>query len=171
MPRVKQNLPVSVVKLHLDADENPASRRPLILPKRLSVILCLERFVHSSLVTSARGGIQVSMDPRYLAVVPSVMVLVAICAGFVIRSFMRGRVLPNCWRCGAPKVRPSHSAGFLDVAASLILLRPFRCKGCRVRFYSPRFLGDRFTKKRARPLPEPAPARSTARNLQTQNPV
>jgi len=80
------------------------------------------------------------MDPRYLAVVPSVIVIVTICAGFAIRCLVRGLALPQCWRCGATKVRRSRSDGFSDAAASLLLLRPFRCTGCRARFYAPRIL-------------------------------
>jgi hypothetical protein len=93
------------------------------------------------------------MDPRYLAIVPSVIVLVSICAGFVIRCLLRGWAFPECWRCGAPKVRRSRSDGFLDAAASLCLLRPFRCTGCRTRFYAPRFLEPGPLKKRLRTSP------------------
>jgi hypothetical protein len=111
------------------------------------------------------------MDPRYLAILPSLVVLVSIFAGFIIRSIARGRHIPNCWRCGAPKVRPSHADGFMDIAASLLLLRAFRCKGCRVRFYGPWFLKKRFSKKRIKPSLEPAPVHSPAVHLQSQNPV
>jgi hypothetical protein len=111
------------------------------------------------------------MDPRYLAIIPSVAVIVLIGAGFFIRSILRSWGLPKCWHCGAPKVRPSRSEQFIDVAAAMILLRPFRCQGCRVRFYGPRFFGSRTFTKRAKPSPAPALEHSPARRLQTQNPV
>jgi hypothetical protein len=109
------------------------------------------------------------MDPRFLAIIPSIVVIVSICAGFMIRSFTRGWVIPKCWRCGAPKVRPSRSERFTDMVASLFLLRPFRCTGCRVRFYGPRILFP--FKKRLKPSLEPSPAHSRATRLQTQNPA
>jgi hypothetical protein len=111
------------------------------------------------------------MDPRYLAIIPFIAVIVLIAAGFVIRSFMRSWGIPNCWHCGAPKVRPSRSERFADVAASLVLLRAFRCQGCRVRFYGPRFFGSRAFTKRLKPSPEQALERSPATRLQTQNPA
>src|SRR6476660_5540360 len=111
------------------------------------------------------------MDPRYLAIIPSVAVVVLLAAGFLIRCFMRSWGIPDCWHCGAPQVRPSRSQRFTDVAASLLMLRAFRCKGCRVRFYGPRFVGSRAFNKRFTPSPEPSPAHSPAGRLQTQNPA
>lgn len=99
------------------------------------------------------------MDPRYLAVIPSVLVAVSIWAGFMIRTFVRGLSLPQCWRCGAAKVRRSRSDGFLDAAAAVLLLRPFRCTGCRARFYAPRFLE---TSRSFRKRVTPSPARELA---------
>jgi hypothetical protein len=113
------------------------------------------------------------MDPRFLAIIPSVIVIVAICAGFMIRSFTRGWVIPRCWRCGAPKVRPSRSERFTDMVALLFLLRPVRCTGCRVRFYVPRIqlpFQIPFT-KRLKPSRAPLSAHSRAARLQTQNPA
>jgi len=80
------------------------------------------------------------MDSRYLAFVPPLIAVLAILAGFLIRTLTHSWDLPHCWRCGAPKVRRSRSDGFLDAAAAAFLLRPFRCKGCRVRFYGLRFM-------------------------------
>jgi len=51
----------------------------------------------------------------------------SIAGGFMIRSIFRSWSLPQCWCCGGSKVRPSRSNGFTDTAASLLLLRPFRC--------------------------------------------
>jgi hypothetical protein len=112
------------------------------------------------------------MDPRYLALIPSVIVVFGIWAGFMVRSFLRGLCLPQCWRCGAPKVRRSRSDGFVDAAASVFLLRPFRCTGCRLRFFAPRFLEtSRSFRKRATPSPARVLVHSPARHLQTQNQV
>jgi len=80
------------------------------------------------------------MDPRYLAIIPSIVVIVSIFAVFAIRSCLRGFRLPRCCRCGAAKVRRSRPDGFIDAVAALGLLRPFRCAGCRMRYYAPRFL-------------------------------
>ena len=47
---------------------------------------------------------------------------------------MRGRRIPECFACGAFKVRPSRPMGFLDKIAGLLLIRPYRCEGCQERF-------------------------------------
>ncbi len=109
------------------------------------------------------------MDPRYLAIIPLVFVVVAVCVGFVVRCFLRGLSLPQCWRCGTSKVRRSRSDGFLDAAVSVFLHRPFRCAACRARFYAPRFLEPLPSQRRVRPSPEPALEHSPAARLQTQN--
>src|SRR5579862_9620432 len=109
------------------------------------------------------------MDPRYLALIPSVVVVLSIWIGLIIRSVFRSWDIPQCWRCGAPKVRRSRSDGFIDAAATLFLLRPVRCAGCRARFYAPRFLEPLPLKKRVRASPERALAHSPAARLQTQN--
>ena len=109
------------------------------------------------------------MDPRYLAIIPSVFVIAALGVGFTVRSFLRGRSLPQCWRCGTSKVRRSRADGFIDAAAAMILLRPFRCTGCRARFYAPRFLEPMPLKKRPRASAARGPAHSPVAHLQTQN--
>jgi len=100
------------------------------------------------------------MDHRYLAIVASVIVILTIGIGFIIRSVFRGWAMPRCWRCGATKVRRSRSAGFLDTAATFLLLRPVRCSGCRERFYAPRFLEPLPLKRRAKASPERALAQA-----------
>ena len=111
------------------------------------------------------------MDPRFLAIIPPIAVVVLIVAGFIIRNFVRSWGIPNCWHCGAAKVRPSHTESFSDMAASLFLHRAYRCQGCRVRFYGPRFVGSRAFTKRVKPSLEPSPEHSPAGRLQTQNPA
>src|SRR5690349_11930670 len=116
------------------------------------------------------------MDSRYLAIVPAIVVLVGIFVGFTIRSVVRGMSIPRCWTCGAKKVRKSHSSGMIDGVALAFLLRPYRCEGCRSRFYAPAFLHNRlsrvrWSRRRITPLREPARAHSPARRLQTHNPA
>jgi hypothetical protein len=43
--------------------------------------------------------------------------------------------LATCWSCGATKVRRSASRSWLDALATVFFLAPYRCAGCRVRFY------------------------------------
>jgi hypothetical protein len=43
--------------------------------------------------------------------------------------------LTRCWSCGAAKVRPSIARSLLDRLVLLLLLQPYRCAGCRIRFY------------------------------------
>lgn len=40
-----------------------------------------------------------------------------------------------CPRCGEHKVRPSIKKGPLDAMLSLLRVEPYRCRGCRRRFY------------------------------------
>jgi len=67
------------------------------------------------------------MDPRYLAMASVIIVMTAIGLGFAARIVAHGLSLPRCWNCGASKVRRSRAGGFIDAAASLLMLRPFRC--------------------------------------------
>jgi hypothetical protein len=79
------------------------------------------------------------MHTKLLVASPAI-ILCAVCwFVFMTRSFARACQLPRCWRCGAEKVRRSHSTGFLDTLAATMLLSPFRCSGCRTRFYATRF--------------------------------
>jgi len=109
------------------------------------------------------------MDPRYVAIVSAGIIVVLGGAVFLARTFVRGWLMPACWCCGALKVRKSRSDSFVDKAASLLLLRPFRCTGCRERFYAPLFLN--YDAKRSKPSQGPAPAHLPAASLQTQNPA
>src|SRR5665213_3327933 len=109
------------------------------------------------------------MDPRYLAIVPSVIVVLSISIGFIAQSVFRSWDIPQCWRCGAAKVRRSRSDGIVDAMASLLLLRPVRCAGCRARFYAPRFLEPLPLKTRLRASREAALEPSPAAHLQNRN--
>jgi hypothetical protein len=68
------------------------------------------------------------------------ILLTFISLGFLSMSIWRGRRIPRCMQCGAPKVRPSTPAGFLDLAASVLQIHPYRCMGCRARFHAVSFL-------------------------------
>jgi len=57
----------------------------------------------------------------------------------VVMTAMRGRRIPECFACGAMKVRPTRPIGLLDGIARLILIRPYRCEGCQGRFRALRF--------------------------------
>lgn len=55
---------------------------------------------------------------------------------FVIMLIVRGWRIPQCYMCGAMKVRPSHPAGLMDRIARFFRIRPFRCEGCQTRFHA-----------------------------------
>lgn len=69
------------------------------------------------------------------AVLGAILILL-ISLGFLLSAFMRGRNIPRCFQCGAVKVRPSPPIGFLDIAGSVLMIRPYRCMGCRARFHA-----------------------------------
>jgi len=54
------------------------------------------------------------MDPRYIAIVSAATIVVLGGAVFLVRSFMRGWLMPACWCCGALKVRKSRSDSLVD---------------------------------------------------------
>jgi hypothetical protein len=62
------------------------------------------------------------------------MVCVALC--FLIVAIMRGRQIPQCFRCGALKVRPSRPSGLLELAGVIFRIQSYRCLGCRERFHA-----------------------------------
>ncbi|HUA87398.1 MAG TPA: hypothetical protein VMB85_26255 [Bryobacteraceae bacterium] len=68
--------------------------------------------------------------------VSAVLVFFALWFIYLVLCYSRARLLPQCWKCGAAKVRRSHFHGFLDTVAAISLLSPFRCSGCRSRFYA-----------------------------------
>jgi hypothetical protein len=72
---------------------------------------------------------------------PGAILMVFIAFSFLVMTFIRGRQIPQCYQCGALKVRPSRPAGFLDSAATFFLLRAYRCSGCRKRFHAIRLFG------------------------------
>jgi hypothetical protein len=60
----------------------------------------------------------------------------AVAFPFLILTFLRSHKIPECYSCGAMKMRPSRIVGFWDSLGSAFLLRPYRCEGCRERFHA-----------------------------------
>lgn len=72
---------------------------------------------------------------RYLAALILTLVFVAIAGASVIRAAAYSWYFPTCWHCGASKIRRSASYCITDALAKLLFLVPYRCRGCRSRFY------------------------------------
>src|SRR5580700_2343031 len=70
--------------------------------------------------------------------------LIALIAlSFLVMVVLRSRKIPECFSCGAMKVRPSRVVGFWDTLGIAFQLHPYRCGGCRERFYGLRVFGER----------------------------
>jgi hypothetical protein len=54
---------------------------------------------------------------------------------FLVVVILRSHKIPECYACGAMKVRPSRVEGFWDTFAVAFMIRPYRCGGCRARYY------------------------------------
>ena len=67
---------------------------------------------------------------------PGAVLVAIVLFSFLIMIFLRGRRIPECFQCGAFKVRASRPAGPIDLAASAFLIRPYRCMGCLARFHA-----------------------------------
>jgi hypothetical protein len=72
---------------------------------------------------------------------PGAILMAFVVISLLIATVIRGRQIPQCFQCGAIKVRPSRPAGFWDAAASVFLIRCYRCSGCRARFHAMRVFG------------------------------
>jgi hypothetical protein len=66
---------------------------------------------------------------------PSAILIALIVCTFFVMAFLRGRRIPQCSSCGAMKARPSRPSGLLEASADVVFIRPYRCGGCRERFY------------------------------------
>src|ERR1700729_3654737 len=72
--------------------------------------------------------------PRYFAeLVAALLALISLAV--IVALLLRTYKIPECYSCGARKVRPTHSVGFWDTLGTAFLIRPYRCGGCRERFY------------------------------------
>jgi hypothetical protein len=65
---------------------------------------------------------------------------------FLVVVTVRSRKIPECYSCGAMKVRPSRAEGFWDTFATAFIIRPYRCGGCRERYYGFRNSYDNWKK-------------------------
>jgi hypothetical protein len=54
----------------------------------------------------------------------------------LVMFVLRSRKIPECFSCGARKVRLSRPEGFWDTFFIAFFLDPYRCEGCRARFYA-----------------------------------
>jgi hypothetical protein len=66
----------------------------------------------------------------------SAALLAAIALPYFVVTLYRSRRIPECYSCGAMKMRPSRVVGFWDVLGSAFLIAPYRCSGCRERFHA-----------------------------------
>jgi len=87
-------------------------------------------------------------NPRAFSIAAVAAMLVIWLMGYLLRAALRTRHLPLCWNCGASKVRRSLPQHLLDTFSVVLFLNPYRCQGCRMRFYglrSHRRLAERAT--------------------------
>lgn len=77
----------------------------------------------------------------YLAALGAALTVGMLCL-FLVTVLLRSRKIPQCYACGAMKVRPSRAEGFSDTMVMSLLMRPYRCGGCRARFYGFRSYGE-----------------------------
>lgn len=59
-------------------------------------------------------------------------VILFLMVGIVLRSWNLNR----CYSCGARKIRPARTSGFLERFAGIFGIHPLRCECCRARFYA-----------------------------------
>jgi len=70
---------------------------------------------------------------------PSAILIALILSTFFVMAYFRGRRVPQCSSFGARKARPSRPSNFLEAAGAVLFIRPYRCGGCRERYYVLRF--------------------------------
>jgi hypothetical protein len=107
----------------------PASRRGEKFRRSLAHCRASETSRHVVLTKMLRHY------PLYPLIWVVVVVLVLPWAAYLLRAAFRTRHLPVCWSCGAVKVRRLTPQHFLDSINTVLLLKPYRCSGCRTRFY------------------------------------
>jgi hypothetical protein len=74
-------------------------------------------------------------SPWFLSGIIGAALLLLCGIAYLVGAGFRTLNLATCWRCGAAKVRRSVSRSWLDTVAMVFLLKPYRCAGCRTRFY------------------------------------
>lgn len=70
----------------------------------------------------------------------SAALMAVIALPYLLVTLYRSRRVPECYSCGAMKMRPSRVVGFWDVLCGAFLITPYRCTGCRERFHAFTFL-------------------------------
>ena len=75
-------------------------------------------------------------SPLFLPSIFSIVLLLLCGLGFLVIAGFRTLRLGSCQRCGAAKVRSSAARHWQDKLAAAFLLKPYRCAGCRTRFYA-----------------------------------
>lgn len=78
---------------------------------------------------------------RYFTKLGAVLMAVIACP-FLIVLLLRSYKIPQCFSCGAMKMRASRVIGFWDSFGSALQIRPYRCEGCRERFHAFFLFGD-----------------------------
>lgn len=69
---------------------------------------------------------------------PGAILIALIAFAFLLAAISRGRRIPQCFQCGAVKVRPSRPTGFWDLTGTIFLIKAYRCAGCQARFHAMR---------------------------------
>jgi hypothetical protein len=95
---------------------------------------------------------------RYFAELVAALT-VAIAFPFLIVVLLRSRKIPECFSCGAMKMRPSRVDGLWDRFLAAFQILPYRCEGCRERFHAVRILGDSRKPSPAQPVVQPVQRR------------
>jgi hypothetical protein len=76
------------------------------------------------------------MHQAIYLITPAAFLMTCLALCFLVAAIMRDHKTPQCFRCGAVKVRPSRPSGLLELAAAKFLIRSYRCLGCRERFHA-----------------------------------
>lgn len=74
---------------------------------------------------------------------PGLIIFCCVAFSFLLALINRGSWIPQCFQCGATKVRPSHATGFWALFGSMFLIRSYRCTGCLARFHAVRLFHRR----------------------------
>jgi hypothetical protein len=69
---------------------------------------------------------------------PGAILIAFIALFFLLAAISRGRLIPQCFQCGAIKVRPSRPTGFWDLTGTFFQIKAYRCAGCQSRFHAMR---------------------------------
>ena len=78
--------------------------------------------------------------------------MAAIALPFLVVTLLRSHKIPECFSCGAMKMRPSRVDGLWDRFLAAFQILPYRCEGCRERFHAVRLFGDSRKPSMAQPI-------------------